>query len=102
LGKRLRVALADRIAPWEDDEAVCIVFWFLSEFHFIIKACRYILDHCVAIHLTNDVQKFYCLAMMAHKLVGLVKNEVQDESLDNPQFQVRPIVINYYYFLFVL
>lgn len=71
LGKRFRVVLTERIGPWEDD----------------ILACRFLLHYCLAVHLKTDEQKFYCLAMMAHKLVGLVKNEVQDESLDNPQFQ---------------
>jgi len=45
----------------------------------------------LAVHLKTDEQKFYCLAMMAQKLVALVKNEIQPESLDNPQFQVKKI-----------
>ncbi|KAL3123172.1 hypothetical protein niasHT_010342 [Heterodera trifolii] len=71
LGNRFRVALGDRIAPWEDDE----------------QACHFLLHQCLAIHLETNEQKFFCLTLMAHKLVGLVKNEVQAESLDNPQFQ---------------
>nr|CAD2153150.1 unnamed protein product [Meloidogyne enterolobii] len=71
LGSKFRVALGERLAPWEDDET----------------ACQFLLTHCLAVHLKTDEQKFYCLAMMAQKLVALVKNEIQPESLDNPQFQ---------------
>nr|CAD2181756.1 unnamed protein product [Meloidogyne enterolobii] len=53
----------------------------------VAQACQFLLTHCLAVHLKTDEQKFYCLAMMAQKLVALVKNEIQPESLDNPQFQ---------------
>lgn len=88
LGNRFRVALGDRIAPWEDDEEVNLGNVFLLVIHFIFEACRLLFQNCLAIHLDSDEEKFYCLALMAHKLVGLVKNEVNAESLDNPQFQV--------------
>lgn len=48
---------------------------------------RHLLKRCVAIHLASDEEKFFCLVMMAQKLVALVKGEILPESLDNPQFQ---------------
>lgn len=42
---------------------------------------------CVAIHLDNDVDKFFLLTYMAQKLIALTKGECAAESPDNPQFQ---------------
>lgn len=71
LGSRFRIALGDRVAPWETDE----------------DAARYLLKYCICIHLNSDVEKFFCLTYMAQKLIALVKNEILPESPDNPQFQ---------------
>ncbi|WKX89302.1 hypothetical protein Q1695_008726 [Nippostrongylus brasiliensis] len=71
IGTRFRVAVADRIAPWEDDE----------------EAGRFIIDACVAVHLDNWEEKFYLLVYMAQKLFALVKGECAPETPDNPQFQ---------------
>uniref|UniRef100_A0A914CW68 DNA-directed RNA polymerase n=1 Tax=Acrobeloides nanus TaxID=290746 RepID=A0A914CW68_9BILA len=71
LGSRFRIALGDRVAPWETDE----------------EAARYLLNYCVCIHLKQDVDKFFCLTYMAQKLMALVKGEILSESPDNPQFQ---------------
>uniref|UniRef100_A0A8R1DTA8 DNA-directed RNA polymerase subunit beta n=1 Tax=Caenorhabditis japonica TaxID=281687 RepID=A0A8R1DTA8_CAEJA len=71
LGSRFRVAISDRIAPWEDD----------------LEAGRFILRECVCVHLDSDEEKFYTLAYMAQKCVALVKGECAPETPDNPQFQ---------------
>lgn len=52
---------------------------------------RHLLRRCVAIHLQSDEEKFFCLVMMAQKLMALVKGEILPESLDNPQFQEASI-----------
>ncbi|KJH48262.1 DNA-directed RNA polymerase, beta subunit [Dictyocaulus viviparus] len=71
VGSRFRVAVADRIAPWEDDE----------------EAGRFIINSCVAVHLDDWLEKFYTLVYMAQKLFALVKGECAPETPDNPQFQ---------------
>ncbi|GMR53854.1 hypothetical protein PMAYCL1PPCAC_24049, partial [Pristionchus mayeri] len=71
LGSRFRVALGSYVAPWEEDEV----------------AGRLLIDECVAVHLRDDDDKFYCLVYMAQKLVALAKQECAAESPDNPQFQ---------------
>ncbi|KIH45801.1 hypothetical protein ANCDUO_24154 [Ancylostoma duodenale] len=71
IGARFRVAVADKIAPWEDDE----------------EAGRFIINSCVAVHLDDWEEKFYLLVYMAQKLFALVKGECAAETPDNPQFQ---------------
>ncbi|VDM58705.1 unnamed protein product [Angiostrongylus costaricensis] len=71
IGARFRVAVSDRIAPWEDDE----------------EAGRFIIESCVAVHLDDWIEKFYILVYMAQKLFALVKGECAPETPDNPQFQ---------------
>ncbi|UMM10247.1 hypothetical protein L5515_000112 [Caenorhabditis briggsae] len=71
IGSRFRVAVSDRVGPWEKD----------------IDAGRFILKECVLIHLEDDEEKFYTLAYMAQKLIALVKGECAPETPDNPQFQ---------------
>jgi DNA-directed RNA polymerase I subunit RPA2 len=71
LGSRFRVALREKIAPWENDEA----------------AARYILRFCICIHLDSDEDKFHCLSLMSQKLIALALGEILPESPDNPQFQ---------------
>lgn len=41
----------------------------------------------MAIHLDSYMDKFYCIMLMAQKLIALVKGEITAESQDNPQFQ---------------
>uniref|UniRef100_A0A915EK48 DNA-directed RNA polymerase n=1 Tax=Ditylenchus dipsaci TaxID=166011 RepID=A0A915EK48_9BILA len=62
---------APSYCPWENDD----------------EAAKYLFKFCVAIHLNTDEQKFFCLTLMAQKLIALVKEEITPESLDNPQFQ---------------
>ncbi|EGT55139.1 hypothetical protein CAEBREN_31579 [Caenorhabditis brenneri] len=71
IGSRFRVAISDRVAPWEDD----------------LEAGRFIIRECVLIHLNSDEEKFFTLAYMAQKLIALVKGECAPETPDNPQFQ---------------
>uniref|UniRef100_A0A7I4XVI5 DNA-directed RNA polymerase subunit beta n=1 Tax=Haemonchus contortus TaxID=6289 RepID=A0A7I4XVI5_HAECO len=71
IGARFRVAVADRIAPWEDSEVTG----------------RFIIDSCVAVHLDDWEEKFYLLVYMAQKLFALIKGECAPETPDNPQFQ---------------
>ncbi|KAJ1361555.1 hypothetical protein KIN20_020832 [Parelaphostrongylus tenuis] len=71
IGARFRVAVSDRIAPWEDDE----------------ETGRFIIESCVAVHLDDWIEKFYILVYMAQKLFALVKGECAPETPDNPQFQ---------------
>ncbi|PIO74566.1 RNA polymerase I, Rpa2 specific domain protein [Teladorsagia circumcincta] len=71
IGARFRVAVADRIAPWEGSEV----------------AGRFIIDSCVAVHLDDHEEKFYSLVYMAQKLFALIKGECAPETPDNPQFQ---------------
>ncbi|KAI6228988.1 DNA-directed RNA polymerase subunit beta [Aphelenchoides fujianensis] len=71
LGARFRVALKEKVAPWETDET----------------AARYILHNCVCIHLSSDEEKFHCLSLMSQKLISLALGEILPESPDNPQFQ---------------
>ena len=71
LGSRFRVCVGDRIAPWETDE----------------DAAKFIFKYCLCIHLDSDVDKFYCLAYMAKKLMAHVNGEILPESPDSPQFQ---------------
>ncbi|CAD6184400.1 unnamed protein product [Caenorhabditis auriculariae] len=71
IGSRFRVAISDRIAPWEDD----------------LEAGKFIIEQCVSIHLNDENEKFYLLAYMAQKLIALVKGECAAETPDNPQFQ---------------
>ncbi|KAK6731419.1 hypothetical protein RB195_007719 [Necator americanus] len=75
IGARFRVAVADRIAPWEDDE----------------ETGRFIINSCVAVHLDDWEEKFYLLVYMAQKLFALVKGECAPETPDNPQFQATAV-----------
>lgn len=52
---------------------------------------EHLIERCVAIHLKTNEEKFFCLIMMAQKLIALVKGEILSESLDNPQFQEASI-----------
>lgn len=71
IGARFRVAVSDRVGPWEDD----------------LEAGKFIIKECVLVHLEDDEEKFYTLAYMAQKLIALVKGECAPETPDNPQFQ---------------
>ncbi|KAI6225647.1 DNA-directed RNA polymerase [Aphelenchoides besseyi] len=71
LGARFRVALREKVAPWEPDEV----------------AAKYVLHNCICIHLDNDQDKFHCLTLMSQKLISLAMGEILPESPDNPQFQ---------------
>ncbi|CAB3408318.1 unnamed protein product [Caenorhabditis bovis] len=71
IGSRFRVAISDRIGPWEDD----------------LVAGKFILEQCVLVYLNDNEEKFYTLAYMAQKLIALVKGECAAETPDNPQFQ---------------
>uniref|UniRef100_A0A0M3KGT6 DNA-directed RNA polymerase n=1 Tax=Anisakis simplex TaxID=6269 RepID=A0A0M3KGT6_ANISI len=46
-----------------------------------------LLRSSVAIHLSDNEEKFFLLVYMAQKLVALAKGECAPESPDNPQFQ---------------
>lgn len=48
---------------------------------------RFLLRACVAIHLSDNEEKFFILVYMAQKLIALVKGECAPETPDNPQFQ---------------
>uniref|UniRef100_A0A1I7ZCR6 DNA-directed RNA polymerase subunit beta n=1 Tax=Steinernema glaseri TaxID=37863 RepID=A0A1I7ZCR6_9BILA len=71
IGAKFRVAMSDRVAPWETDEDVG----------------RFLLKYCVAIHLDDNMVKFHTLCYMSQKLIALVKGECMGETPDNPQFQ---------------
>ncbi|TKR92764.1 hypothetical protein L596_007349 [Steinernema carpocapsae] len=71
IGSKFRVAMTDRIAPWESDEDVG----------------RFLLKYCVGIHLNDNLEKFHLLSYMSQKLIALVKGECIPETPDNPQFQ---------------
>uniref|UniRef100_A0A915C6V3 DNA-directed RNA polymerase subunit beta n=3 Tax=Parascaris TaxID=6254 RepID=A0A915C6V3_PARUN len=71
LGSRFRVALEDRVGPWESSSDVG----------------RFLLRTCVAIHLSDNEEKFFIMVYMAQKLIALVKGECAPETPDNPQFQ---------------
>ncbi|VDM28270.1 unnamed protein product [Toxocara canis] len=71
LGTRFRVALEDRVGPWENS----------------IEVGRFLLRACVAIHLSDNEEKFFLLVYMAQKLIALAKGECAPETPDNPQFQ---------------
>ncbi|CAI4223171.1 unnamed protein product [Auanema sp. JU1783] len=71
IGNRFRVAVADKVAPWETDEA----------------AGSFILQQTVAVHATTTDEKYNILTYMAQKLMALAKYECAPETPDNPQFQ---------------
>ncbi|PAV66793.1 hypothetical protein WR25_10517 [Diploscapter pachys] len=75
IGSRFRVAINDRIGPWESNEV----------------AGKFILNNCVAVHLNSNEDKYNLLSYMAAKLIALVKNECAPETPDNPQFQEAAI-----------
>lgn len=83
LGTRFRVAIQNKIAPWEPDEVK-----FKATINDCVQAVsRHLIKKCICIHLDSDEDKFHCLSLMAQKLISLALGEILPESPDNPQFQ---------------
>ncbi|XP_060606086.1 DNA-directed RNA polymerase I subunit RPA2-like, partial [Ruditapes philippinarum] len=69
IGSRFRVKLS--LPEWKTDEEVG----------------QFLLQQCVCVHLTNDVDKFNLLVYMTRKLFDFAKGKCAAENGDSPMFQ---------------
>ncbi|XP_013402434.1 DNA-directed RNA polymerase I subunit RPA2 [Lingula anatina] len=82
IGERFRIKL--QLPDWVTDTAVA----------------TFLLDQCVCIHLSNNMEKFNILVYMTRKLFAFAKGECAAESADNPMFQ--EVLLGGHLFLMVL